>query len=116
MSGGLTITMRGGLDEKVELPAGQFAETVLDVQGTGTTGYLWRLEADPAEVEVMDNRLLDNDVGVGSLGIERFVFKVLVAKDCSIRLIAQRPWEDAPVSIWEVVLKADPSLHLGQRK
>ncbi|MEA2935282.1 MAG: Chagasin family peptidase inhibitor [Variibacter sp.] len=94
-------------DRDLQVRSGE--EVTLEVPGANTTGYLWRLEANPEDVEIVDHQVLPNTESFGGAGIERFTVKSTRDGDSTLKLELKRPW--GPDDIAEshtVQLKASP--------
>ena len=59
-----TVKVEG--DEIVQVRPGE--EVTLEVTGSGATGYLWQLEANPDAVEVTGHEVIPNENSFGAPG------------------------------------------------
>jgi predicted secreted protein len=93
-----TVKVEGG--QTVDTHPGE--DVTLEVQGANTTGYLWRLNANPDVVLIVGHEVIPDEESFGGAGIERFVVRPLRSGDATIRLELKAPWETEPVESHDV--------------
>jgi inhibitor of cysteine peptidase len=79
----------------IVVAAGQ--QFVVALQSNASTGYSWRMaaEPDPRTVQLVDHSYLPppEGSGVGAPGAERWVFRGVAPGQATIQLEYVRPWE-----------------------
>ncbi|KFF59410.1 hypothetical protein JF66_11555 [Cryobacterium sp. MLB-32] len=80
----------------VDLPVGDTLEIRLNQ--IGGAGYLWKVETEPANVHLDEDRL-DRFVGAmpGAAAGRILTFRAVADGTAHLRLALMRPWEDTPI-------------------
>ena len=91
--------------EQKDIPAYKGVPIVLQVAGSGTTGYLWEVEAEAGSVRIHDHRIAADEESFGAAGTESFVVELLENHDAELRFILKAPWEEQPAEVHTVTLR-----------
>jgi|HubBroStandDraft_6_1064221.scaffolds.fasta_scaffold1495188_2 predicted secreted protein len=74
------------------------------VAGTGTTGYLWRVNADPSKVRVVSHRNEPDPESFGGAGEEAFVLEAVEEGGAPVTFSLETPWDQKPAEVHTVML------------
>ncbi len=100
-----TVRVEG--EQSIEVPEG--GEVTLEVSGANTTGYLWKLDANPEAVEIVGHEIIADENSFGGAGVERFTLKALRQGEATVRLELRAPWESDAAESHDVHVHALPS-------
>ena len=96
-------TIKVETQQNVRVEPGE--DVTLEVPGCGTTGYLWKLDANPGAVEVVGHEVVPDDRSFGGAGVERFTVRSVHVGDATVRLELKAPWESTAVESYDVTIQ-----------
>ena len=94
---------------EVDIEAHKCEPVEIKVTGSGTTGYLWNIEADQERVKIIDHKLEPSDESFGASGEESFVLEPLAEGETKVRFTLTAPWEAEPAEVHVINLKCTPN-------
>ena len=79
----------------------------LKVRAPGATGYLWSLNCDTQQIEVVDHRRVPNVRTFGGRGEESFIVRLLKGNRAELQFTLKAPWEAEPQECRKVILQTE---------
>lgn len=84
-------------------------QVALEIDGAGTTGYLWELAQKSPNLEVLEHKIEPNLQAFGAAGFDRFVVRAMQPGTVRIVFSLRAPWEARAIKQFEVRLEVKNS-------
>lgn len=94
-----SIAVGKGVQQIVAKKGEEFA---LDLEGAGTTGYLWEVASRSKGLKLESRKTMPDKSAIGAAGREQFVVKVSQIGPQKIVFSLRAPWEQKAVRSIEV--------------